>query len=98
MHETAEIAALRTRLKNLNVEYSSLLRGSSPALKSVTLGALREQRHVLMARIAELRACEATRELRSSAHASQAQAALMLANYSSVRNIDYIGSPEEGPD
>jgi hypothetical protein len=97
MHETAEIAALRTRLKNVNVEYSSLLRGSSPALKSATLGALREQRHVLMARIAELRASEATRELRSSAHSSQAQA-LMLAKYSSARNIDYIGSPEEGPD
>jgi hypothetical protein len=95
MHETAEIAALRTRLKNVNVEYSSLLRGSSPALKSVTLGALREQRHVLMARIAELRSCEATRELPSSAHSAQA---LMLANYSSARNIDYIGSPEEAPD
>src|SRR5262245_32437377 len=79
MHETAEIAALRTRLKNVNVEYSMLLRRSRAALKPVTLEALREQRHLLMARIAELRARESAEELRSTVQSAQAQAALMVA-------------------
>ena len=78
MNETAEIAALRTRLKNVNVEYSTLLRGSSAALRPVTLEALREQRHVLMARIAELRAREAAVELGSAVPSAQAEAALTV--------------------
>ena len=43
-----EIAELRTRLKNVNVEYSTLLRQSRAALKPVTLDVLRQERHSLM--------------------------------------------------
>jgi len=78
MNETAEIAALRTRLKNVNVEYSTLLRGSGVALRPVALEALREQRHVLMARIAELRARAAAVELGSAVPSAQAEAALTV--------------------
>ena len=74
-----EIAELRTRLKNVNVEYSTLLRQSRAALKPVTLEVLRQERHNLMARIAELRARESAEELRLTAQAVQAQAALMVA-------------------
>ena len=74
-----EIAELRTRLKNVNVEYSTLLRQSRAALKPVTLDVLRQERHSLMARIAELRARESAEELRLAAQAAQAQAALMVA-------------------
>jgi hypothetical protein len=79
MQETTEIAALRTRLKNVNVEYSMLLRRGRAALKPAGLEALREQRHVLMARIAELRAREGAEELRSAVQSAQAGAALMVA-------------------
>jgi hypothetical protein len=79
MQKIAEIAALRTRLKNVNVEYSTLLRQSRAALKPVTLEVLRQERHSLMARIAELRARESADELRLTAQAAQAQAALMVA-------------------
>ena len=74
-----EIAELRTRLKNVNVEYSTLLRQSRAALKPVTLDVLRQERRSLMARIAELRARESAEELRLAAQAAQAQAALMVA-------------------
>jgi len=79
MQQTAEIAALRTRLKNVNVEYSTMLRQNRAALKPVTLEALREERHNLMARIAELRARESAEELRLTVQSAQAQAALMVA-------------------
>jgi hypothetical protein len=79
MQETAEIAALRTWLKNVNVEYSTLLRRRGAALKPVTLEALRQQRQLLMARIAELRARQSAEELRSAAQSAQAQVALMVA-------------------
>ena len=78
MNETAEIAALRTRLKNVNVEYSMLLRGSSAAVRPVTLEALRQQRHVLMARIAELRAREPAVVLGPAVPSAQAEAALAV--------------------
>ena len=79
MPETAEIAALRTRLKNVNVEYSMMLRQGRAAVKPAGLEALREQRHILMARIAELRAREGAEEPLSAVQSAQAGAALMLA-------------------
>jgi uncharacterized protein YigA (DUF484 family) len=48
-------------------------------LKPVTLEILRQERHNLMARIAELRARESAEELRLATQAAQAQAALMVA-------------------
>jgi hypothetical protein len=55
MKDTAEIAKLRTLLKNVNMDYSALLRGTGHAGKLVRLEALKEQRLALMSHIAELR-------------------------------------------
>jgi hypothetical protein len=55
MKDAAEMARLRTLLKNVNVEYSALLRGTGHEGKVVRLEALKEQRLALMSSIAELR-------------------------------------------
>jgi hypothetical protein len=55
MRDTAEIATLRTMLKDVNVEYSALLRGKGHENKPASLEGLRGQRLALMSRIAELR-------------------------------------------
>ena len=60
MRDTAEIATLRTMLKDVNVEYSALLRGRGNEHKSASLEGLRGQRLALMSRIAELRQREGT--------------------------------------
>ena len=53
MKDTAEIARLRTLLRNVNMEYSALLRRTGHESKLARLGALKEQRLALMSRIAE---------------------------------------------
>ena len=55
MKDIAEIARLRTLLKNVNVEHSALLRGTGQEAKLVRLEALKRRRLTLMFRIAELR-------------------------------------------
>lgn len=55
MKDTAEIAALRTMLKNVNVAYSALLRSKGDEEKPAMLEGLKGQRLALMSRIAEQR-------------------------------------------
>jgi|GEM_PF-3749065 len=67
MKDTREIAALRTMLKNVNVEHSAALKSKRSAEQLARLAELRRQRQVLMAHIAELR-----RNLRQDAGAATA--------------------------
>ena len=55
MKDAAEIAKLRILLRNVNMDYSALLRGTGHEGKFVRLEALKEQRLDLMSRITELR-------------------------------------------
>ena len=55
MKDTAEIATLRTMLKNVNREYSATLRARGVAERGVKLEGLKLQRLALMSSIAERR-------------------------------------------
>jgi len=55
MKDTAEIAALRTMLKNINREFSAALRAHEAEQQAVKLEGLKRQRLALMSSIAELR-------------------------------------------
>jgi len=55
MTDTAEIAPLRTMLKNVNVEYSAVLRTKAQESKLARLEGLKSQRLALMSHIAALR-------------------------------------------
>jgi hypothetical protein len=55
MKETAEIATLRTMLKNVNREYSATLRAHEVEERAVKLEGLKRHRIALMSSIAELR-------------------------------------------
>jgi hypothetical protein len=68
MKDTAETAKLRTLLRNVNMAYSALLRGSGHESKLARLGALKEQRLALMSRIAELRRRQAAQALPTTRH------------------------------
>ena len=68
MKDTAEIARLRTLLRNVNMEYSALLRRTGHESKLTRLGALKEQRLALMSRIAELRRPQAAEALPATRH------------------------------
>jgi len=57
MKDTAEIATLRTMLKNVNREYSATLRARGVAERAVKLEGLKLQRFMLMSSIAERRVC-----------------------------------------
>jgi hypothetical protein len=63
MKDTAEIGKLRILLRNVNMDYSALLRGTGHEGKLVRLEALKEQRLALMSRIAELRGRQAAEAL-----------------------------------
>jgi len=78
MKDTAEMAGLRTLLKNVNVEYRALLRGTGHEGKLVKLEELKERRLALMFRIAELRRRQATDEPPVAKH-SQTRALLTVA-------------------
>jgi hypothetical protein len=67
MYDTAEIAALRTMLKNVNREYSATLRGQEGEQRKVTLEGLKRQRVALMSSIAELRGHRGTDAVTSCA-------------------------------
>ena len=54
MKNPTEIAVLRTMLRQVNVEYSALVRSAADASKTARLDELRTQRSALMTRIAEL--------------------------------------------
>ena len=55
MKDTAEIASLRTMLKNVNREYSATLRARGIAERAAKLEGLKLQRLTLMSSIAESR-------------------------------------------
>jgi acyl-CoA thioesterase FadM len=52
MHRN-EIGVLRTQLRELNIEYSALVRRAADAVITARMEELRGRRRVLMARIAE---------------------------------------------
>jgi hypothetical protein len=54
MKNPTKIAVLRTMLRQVNVEYSALVRSAADASKTARLDELRTQRSALMTRIAEL--------------------------------------------
>ena len=53
MHRS-EICVLRTQLRDLNIEYSALVRAMSGDAGSARMAELRSRRRLLMARIAEV--------------------------------------------
>jgi hypothetical protein len=55
MKDTAETAALRTMLKNVNREHSAMLRAVDREGRAAGLESLKGQRLALMSRIAEMR-------------------------------------------
>jgi hypothetical protein len=71
MKDTAEIARLRTLLRNVNRDYSALLRETGQEDKLTRLEALKGQRLALMSRIAELRRREAAEALPATWHSSE---------------------------
>jgi hypothetical protein len=71
MKDTAEIAKLRVLLRNANMDHSALLRGTGHEDKLVRLEALKELRHALMSRIAELRGRQAAEALPATWHPSE---------------------------
>jgi hypothetical protein len=75
MKDTAEIAKLRILLRNVNLDYSSLLRGTGHEGKLVRLEALKEQRLALMFSITELRRRQAVEALPATWHPSEPPAA-----------------------
>ena len=75
MKDTAEIAKLRILLRNVNLDYSALLRGTGHEGKLVRLEALKEQRLALMSRITELRRRQAVEALPATWHPSEPPAA-----------------------
>jgi hypothetical protein len=59
-----EIALLRTKLRELNIEYSALVRRKAEQLRLARLGELRVARQALMTLIAEARGRETRERLR----------------------------------
>jgi hypothetical protein len=66
MHRN-ELCVLRTQLRELNIEYSALVRAMSGEASSARMAELRSRRQLLMARIAE-----AAPHSRPAARAAQA--------------------------
>jgi hypothetical protein len=64
MKDTAEIATLRTMLKNVNREYSATLRTRGVAERAVKLEGLKLQRLALMSSIAERRGLQGVKAYR----------------------------------
>jgi len=62
-----EIALLRTKLRELNIEYSALVRRKAEQLRLARLGELRVARQALMTLIAEARGRETRERLRAPA-------------------------------
>jgi hypothetical protein len=71
MQDAAEIAGLRTLLKNVNRDYSALLRRAGHEGKLTSLEALKERRLALMSRIAELRRHKITEAMWATQHPSE---------------------------
>jgi hypothetical protein len=57
MSNGSDIAALRTKLRGVNIEYSALLKGGAAGGRLVRMAELRIERHALMALIAARTAC-----------------------------------------
>jgi hypothetical protein len=68
MQDAAEIAGLRTLLKNVNRDYSTLLRRAGHEGNLRSLEALKERRLALMSRIAELRRRQIAEAMRATQH------------------------------
>src|SRR5262245_28794605 len=68
MDDAAEIAGLRTLLKNVNSDYSALLRRAGQEGKLMRLEVLKDRRLALMSHIAELRRRQIAAAMRASLH------------------------------
>ena len=74
-----EIALLRTKLRELNIEYSALVRRKAEQLRLARLGELRVARRALMTLIAEARGRETGERLRAPAGLGSLNAAVQRA-------------------
>ncbi len=74
-----EIALLRTKLRELNIEYSALVRRKAEQLRLARLGELRVARQALMTLIAEARGRETGERLRVPAGLGSLNAAVQRA-------------------
>jgi hypothetical protein len=74
-----EIALLRTKLRELNIEYSALVRRKAEQLRLARLGELRVARQALMTLIAEARGRETRERLRAPAGLGSLNAAVQRA-------------------
>jgi hypothetical protein len=74
-----EIALLRTKLRELNIEYSALVRRKAEQLRLARLGELRVARQALMTLIAEARRRETREPLRVPAGLGSLNAAVQRA-------------------
>jgi hypothetical protein len=74
-----EIALLRTKLRELNIEYSALVRRKAEQLRLARLGELRVARQALMTLIAEARGRETRERLRAPAGLESLNAAVQRA-------------------
>jgi len=74
-----EIALLRTKLRELNIEYSALVRRKAEQLRLARLGELRVARQALMTLIAEARGRETGERLRAPAGLGSLNAAVQRA-------------------
>ncbi len=74
-----EIALLRTKLRELNIEYSALVRRKAEQLRLARLGELRVARQALMTLIAEARGRETRERPRAPAGLGSLNAAVQRA-------------------
>jgi hypothetical protein len=74
-----EIALLRTKLRELNIEYSALVRRKAEQLRLARLGELRVARQALMTLIAEARRRETREPLRAASAQGPLNAAIQRA-------------------
>jgi len=74
-----EIALLRTKLRELNIEYSALVRRKAEQLRLARLGELRVARQALMTLIAEARGRERRERPRAPAALGSLNAAVQRA-------------------
>jgi hypothetical protein len=86
MEDAAEIAGLRTLLKDVNRDYSALLRWAGQEGKLMRLEALKERRLALMSRIAELRRRQTAEAMRATQHPSD----LLVAEVSRTRTLSAL--------